>query len=156
MNGPILGMSDLGLLVGATIFVVLYVVTNAALKSQLQGLPETARRILAVCVPLLAVLGMFHFVSAPADTPSSRPHEKSAVGFILLPYAAMGISILLILLFLFFRRFLGGDRESHRGDSSPTSRREELDDSSTDTEAEDLPEKDETSRWQGEVDEGRE
>lgn len=71
----------------AFIFVILLVVVFKPLKSAL-NLDTFPSCVLSVCVSALCIIGMSHSL-------------EGSSGIILLPYAAMGIAILLILLFLF-------------------------------------------------------
>ena len=74
------------------IFIVLTVIVFRPIKSAF-NLGKFPSSILSVCVSALCVIGMNHLL-------------KGSIEWILLPYAAMAVAILLILLFSFIDKFL--------------------------------------------------
>ena len=91
-----------GLIVGAAIWAVLFVVILHVLK---EASPFTGwtRYVIAACVSLLSVIAMFRMFGGAAPRPEVA-RNRDPVGFLLLPYAAMGISMLILLLLTFFRK----------------------------------------------------
>ena len=105
-NIPSTGIS---LLIGAVIFLILFLAILEVLKKHSLFSGATLH-ILAVCVSLLSVIGIFR-IFVEAEGPSDVSGKEDPFSFILLPYAAMGISILIILLIMFLRKTLGVRRE---------------------------------------------
>jgi len=96
-------------LVGIAIFVLVWVVVHRILKEIhfFEGLASIA--IVATCVSLLPVMGMFHFLGAgvgPHSVSEKVGGEGTNLDFILLPYAALGIAIVLLALYLSGARLL--------------------------------------------------
>ena len=93
-----------GLIVGAAIWAVLFVVILHVLK---EASPFTGWTcyVLAACVSLLSVIGMFRMLRGPGS-PEQSARDRAPIGFILLPYAAMGIAMLAVLLLLFLRKLV--------------------------------------------------
>jgi tetrahydromethanopterin S-methyltransferase subunit C len=91
-----------GLIVGAAIWAVLFVVILHVLK---EASPFTGwtRYVIAACVSLLSVIGMFRMLRGSVS-PEQSARDRNPMGFILLPYAAMGIAILATLLLLLLRK----------------------------------------------------
>ena len=90
-------------LVGIAIFVLVWVVVHRTFKEVplFEGKATTAT--LATCVSLLSVMGMFHFLGAgvgPHSVSEKAGGEGTNLDFILLPYAALGIAIVLLALYL--------------------------------------------------------
>ena len=61
--------------------------------------------ILSFCVAALSVLGLMRFTTTPL---SESRQDNAVVEVILLPYVTLAICMILILIFLFFRRLFGG------------------------------------------------
>ena len=101
-----------GLAIGAAVWLILFVVIREALKRALPFSGWTTD-VIAVCASLLSVIGM-HRMLAGAPSHSPDTDEKDPFGFLLLPYAAMGIAMLIVLLLLFLRRMLPRRREEFR------------------------------------------
>ena len=80
-------MNILKIMVLVPIFIILWVVIFHTVRSAFD-FSELCSIILSVCVSLLSVIGMDHYL-------------RGSVEVILLPYAAMAIAILLTLLFSF-------------------------------------------------------
>ena len=106
-------LNNIETIVLAFIFVILLVVIFKPIKSAF-NLDTFPSCVLSVCVSALCIIGM------------SRSLEGS-IEVVLLPYAAMGIAILLILLFLFIGKHLKGakgrlsDYTIHRDEAAQTS-----------------------------------
>jgi hypothetical protein len=102
------------------IFVVVLIVCLRVLPEM--GFDGFSKKILAFCVAVLSAMGLLMF--RPARTPDGAS-EPWPDYFILLPYAALGLTLLLLplLLFLFgcFRRF----KECFRRESKPFQRSKE-------------------------------
>jgi hypothetical protein len=98
LSGPLL------LLVGGLLFVLLFGAIQQALKisSFFRG---PSSYVIATCVSLLCMISLFRpFVRGKVVT---RGGESGVVDFIMLPYAALAIAVLLVLLFLAFNRVFG-------------------------------------------------
>jgi hypothetical protein len=81
-------------------FVIVFVVARGALK-EMPLFGDVGSWPVAFCTAVLAVMGLLRFLG-PSD-PSTRTERTPGGGifdFILLPYAALAISILLVLLLL--------------------------------------------------------
>ena len=101
--------TGMGLLIGIAIWAILFVVILEVLKKA-SPFSDWATYVIAVCVSLLSVIGMHRMlVGVPSHSPDTD--EKDPFGFLLLPYAAMGIAMLIVLLLLFLRRILPTRRE---------------------------------------------
>ena len=104
-----ISLTGIGLLIGAGIWLILFVVTLEVLKKHSLFSGWTLY-VLAVCVSLLSVIGIFR-IFVGGKGPSDASDKEDPFSFILLPYAAMGISILIILLMVFLRRILRARRK---------------------------------------------
>ena len=92
----------IGLMVGAAIWVVLFTVILEVLKKASPFAGWTCY-VMAACISLLSVIAMFRMLGGAA--PRSEPaRDRDPLGFLLLPYAAMGISMLVLLLLAFLRK----------------------------------------------------
>jgi hypothetical protein len=104
-------LSPLVLLIGATLFAILFAVILTTL-SRAQAFPRGASVTLAMCSSLLAVIGIIRtFAHAEETTGSSG---SSWMEVILLPYTAMGIAMLLVLLLLLLARLPSRTQEPLR------------------------------------------
>ena len=92
------------LVVGIPVFVIVWAMVYKALKEMPLFDSPVSRVILTTCVALLSVIGIFHYcvpgfgtsnVSGDGDTKGRTVH------FLLLLYAALGITMVLIALFLY-------------------------------------------------------
>ena len=83
-------VNTFNILILAPIFIVVLVVAFKALQPAL-GFGRMHSFILAVCVSMLAVIGIVRYLG-------------NSVEMLLLPYAALGIAILLLLLCLFISK----------------------------------------------------
>jgi tellurite resistance protein TehA-like permease len=105
-----------GLLAGAAIWAILFVVILGALKrASLFSGPATY--VVAACASLLSVIGMSRIFSGGPGR-SAGAGKENLLEFLLLPYAAMGIAMLLVLLLLLLRK-RRPDRERPRHPSEP-------------------------------------
>ena len=90
-------------LVGIAIFVLVWVVVYRTFK-EIQFFGSLASiATMATCVSLLSVMGMFHFLGAgvgPDSVSEKAGDQATNLDFILLPYAALGITIVLLALYL--------------------------------------------------------
>ena len=87
-------------LIGIAIFIILLAVIYNTLKDNSFFQGKTCLPV-SVCVALLCIIGLRQFLA-------SAPKEDFRFDFILLPYAALAISILLISLLLFLKRLRKG------------------------------------------------
>ena len=86
-------LDSLGTLIVIPIFIIIMVVCKNAIQSGLK-MTDGPSWTLAACVAALAIVGMMQPTNA-------EPAEKEVVHFLLVPYAALGISILLSMLLAF-------------------------------------------------------
>ena len=105
-------LNNIEIIVLLSIFVMLLLVIFKPIKSafNLNTFPSC---ILSVCVSLLSVMGMFHFLGAgfgPNSVSEKAGGEGTNLDFILLPYAALGITIVLLALYLFGTKLLGNGK----------------------------------------------
>jgi tellurite resistance protein TehA-like permease len=112
--------SAVALLAGAAIWTILFVVILGVLKRACL-FPRWARNVLAVCASLLSVIGMSRIFSGGPGR-SDGAGRENLLEFLLLPYAAMGIAMLLVLLLLLLRRTRPSQEEAD-GLSKLTSRK---------------------------------
>ncbi len=89
-------LNNIETIVLAFIFVMLLVVVFKPIRSAF-SLDTFPSCVLSVCVSALCIIGMTRSL-------------KGSFGIILLPYAALGITILLILLFLFIAKHFKGTK----------------------------------------------
>ena len=98
------------LLVGVVIFVLLLVTVSRVLKEIPLFEGKASAAIAAICVSLLSLIGMFRFLG-PGVRPQAVSEEPGGDGtnldFILLPYAALGVAIVLLAIYLFVAKHLG-------------------------------------------------
>lgn len=106
-----LPIGDVATIVLMAVFLIVFVTTYHVLK-KMRLYESPGSFVLAGCVALLSVLGMLQFTAAP---PPVFPQPKPTVGhniyieFILMPYVALAVAIVLMtLLAWIFRRFQGG------------------------------------------------
>jgi len=99
-----------GLLAGAAIWAILFVVILGVLKRACL-FPRWARYVLAVSASLLSMLGMSRIL-VETQGASERASRGNPFEFLLLPYAAMGIAMLLVLLLLLLRRMRPSQEEA--------------------------------------------
>ena len=85
-------MSVIFTIVSIPIFVILLTVIYRTIKSAMDC-TDTVAKVLAVCVSILALIGMNQFF-------------QGTIQIILIPYATLGLLILALLLFLFFGKHI--------------------------------------------------
>jgi hypothetical protein len=104
MNTIILAFSGIHLLCLAAIFVILVITINKVLQETAFFKSAVASAVVAVCVSLLSIIGMVQLF-APGDGVNASSvdnlDKSSGFDFILLPYIALGIAIIVILLLKF-------------------------------------------------------
>lgn len=104
MEKSLLALTELFLpLVGIAIFVLVWVVVHRALKEMQFFKGKATIAIVATCVSLLSVMGMFHFFGAGVGQHSvsdKASGQGTNLDFVLVPYAALGIAIVLLALYL--------------------------------------------------------
>ena len=71
--------------------------------------------VVAICVCLLCLIGLANFFgnAQTPRTPAAAPEKENTFLFILLPYAALAISLLIIMVFCFVVRLLGGRKDTN-------------------------------------------
>lgn len=95
---------------GIAVFAILFVTIHASLKRS-QMFQERSVTVLSACVSLLCVIGMYQtFVTPETSQNVSESNGHSGVFFLLVPYAALGIALLMMLLLIFLARLVGGDK----------------------------------------------
>ncbi len=104
LNEPLLPLA------GIVIFVIIWVVVYRTFKEAQFFGSQAPTATIATCVSLLAVMGMFNFLGAgvePNSVSEKTGGEGTNLDFIILPYAALGITIVLLALYLFGSKLLG-------------------------------------------------
>ena len=96
-------MNLLGVVLGIIIFLILFPIILKSLRCMpfFQGRTSI---FTAGCVTLLSILGLFRFLAVPGEPASKSNPDRISFDFILLPYAAMALAILLILLLMRIRK----------------------------------------------------
>jgi hypothetical protein len=92
------------ILAGIAFFFLLLVIFFRILKEVPFFESKAAAAIAATCVSMLSVMGMFHFLGVGVGSHSISEKaggEGKNLDFILLPYAALGIAIVLLSLYLY-------------------------------------------------------
>ncbi len=101
---------------GIAFFTIIWVVVYRTLKEAQFFESKSSLTAMATCVSLLSVIGMFHFLGAGFE-PNSASEKADGDGmnldFILLPYAALGITIILLALYLFGTKLLGNGKSKY-------------------------------------------
>ena len=120
--------TGLGLLIAIAMWAILFVVIREALRRASPFSGWTVP-VLAVCVALLCVIGVFR-VFVGANSPADTPETEDPYGFLLFPYALLGISILGVLLLILFIKAVSskgeqGHDEVRRRDEADASARPE-------------------------------
>lgn len=93
----------LGLSVLAAVFVIVYLVTYRALEEM--DVSGGSQKTLAAIVALLSVLGLTRFTPAPA--PKEPVALDPTLEFLLIPYAALAVVLVVLFLVVFLGRWLG-------------------------------------------------
>jgi len=97
-----------GLLIAVAMLVVTFVVCLRVLPKM--GFTGASRKILSFCVAALSALGLTQvFPSAPSQ--GVPPNDSTTYSFLLIPYAALGLSLLVLVLLVFVSRWLNVCRE---------------------------------------------
>lgn len=127
MNGQGLFLTGVEMLVLAVVFVILYLVIVVALR-KMGPFSPMAQHVLAICVSLLAVIGFAQLLSGSGG--SKEDAGKSGwLDFVLLPYIALAIALLLALLIGLFARALSrGPRDRETEEPRKQSRLRKPDD----------------------------
>lgn len=88
---------SLGSLIGLAVFIIIMIACQKAIK---EGLKMAGRSswILAACVATLAVIGMI-------DASNKDSSEAHLIPLVLVLYAALGLSILILLIIAFLRKY---------------------------------------------------
>ncbi len=111
MNTHIIAISDSVLpICGIAVFVILFVVIHASLK-QSQMFRERSLPVLSACVSLLCVIGMYQTLFTPET--SQNPSESNGhpgVIPLLVPYEALGITLLVMLLLMLLAKLFGSGK----------------------------------------------
>jgi hypothetical protein len=98
-------------LFGVAVFtIVLATVYRTLQKTLFQG--KTAI-LMALAVSALCIVGMYHFLEIPGDSPNSQETGNKTnitLSYILLPYVCLAIAILLSQLLLFASKVLSGEK----------------------------------------------
>jgi hypothetical protein len=108
MQTILLAMNDsLLLVVGIPAFLIVWTMVYEAFKEMPLFYSRVSKVTLATCVALLSIIGIFHY-GVPgfgtADGSGDSDTRGRTVHFILLPYAALGLAMVLIALFLYGSR----------------------------------------------------
>lgn len=103
-------------LFGAVIFVILLTTVHRTLQKTL--FKGRAAILMALAISALCIVGMYQFLWVPAD-PSSGPNAENkthvTLNYILLPYVALAVAILLSQLLLFASKILPGEKSEAVG-----------------------------------------
>jgi hypothetical protein len=100
-------------LAGIAIFVLVWVVVYRTFKEIHFFGSLASIATMATCVSLLSVMGMFHFLGAgvgPHSVSEKAGGQGTKLDFILLPYAVLGIAIVLLSLYLYGAKLLGNGK----------------------------------------------
>lgn len=105
MERSIFVLHEFILFLSATvIFTILFVIIHKTLK-QMSIFQGPAAVIVAICVSLLSVIGLYRFfVIADVACKTTENRHDITLDFILLPYTALAFAIILVLLLLFVSR----------------------------------------------------
>ena len=111
MERSIFVLHELILLLSATvIFTILFVIIHRILK-QMSIFQGPAVVIIAICVSLLSVMGLSRFfVIADVTSKTTENRHDITLDFILLPYTALALAIILVLLLSFVSRIFKNHR----------------------------------------------
>ena len=98
------------LLSGVAIFTILFVIIHKTLK-QISIFQGPAVVIVAICVSLLSVIGLSRFfVITDVACKTTENRHDITLNFILLPYTALALAIILVLLLSFVSRIFKNHR----------------------------------------------
>jgi hypothetical protein len=112
METPIDSVSNVAVAIAlCTMFVIVLVCAHRAIR-RMSFFGETAANwVVAVCVALLSIVGLVRFFGSPQSGGSPESGTKEAVSLfdvILLPYVALALTILLVLVLLALGKVLHG------------------------------------------------
>jgi len=113
-------------LVLASIFVILFVTILKVLK-EASFFRENTAVIVALCVSLLSLIGLSHLVAGGdgfQEVTNNEGRTGGILDFILLPYAALGIAILLLLLLRFIAKLFRSERVKRYSEETKRDRTE--------------------------------
>jgi len=99
--------------VGSAVFALLLVMIFKALQETSLFRGKVATAIVSACVALLSVIGMFRFLGARDETHNVSEKiggDGTNLDMVLLPYAVLGIAIILLAIYLFASKLLGSDK----------------------------------------------
>lgn len=104
------------LAVGAAVFVIVFVVCLKVLPEM--GFTGTSRNVLAFCVAALSASGLVLLVP-PAPAQDAAPPATVTYPFLLIPYAALGLTLLVLMLLGLMSRWLNERGEYPRQPEKP-------------------------------------
>jgi hypothetical protein len=106
------------LIVALVAFVLVFLVSLQALPQM--GFKGAPRWIIGVCVALLSMIGIGQLFSMPA--PKDAPQSVSnSLNFLLLPYAALGLTLIVLLLIFFLSKCTYTFQKSRKRSEEPSS-----------------------------------
>ena len=115
MEKPVaIAISPLGIVISTVAWAILFAVILDVLKRRSPFEGWTVY-VIALCVSLLSVIGIFRF-PGPLPNEGAPRNQDEPFTFLLLPYAAMGISMLIVLLLRVFTRIRAKGDETAPGD----------------------------------------
>lgn len=109
-------LQEFTLLMSGTIIFVLLFVTILNVLKQTSIFRGATAVVVAICVSLLSVIGLSQFfviTEVSCETELNRHRFNFDLDFILLPYVALALSVLLILLFRFMRMIFRNNKTKH-------------------------------------------
>jgi formate hydrogenlyase subunit 3/multisubunit Na+/H+ antiporter MnhD subunit len=102
---------SIGVLCGALVFVILFVVIAKTLQ-QMAMFNQNTAIVVALCTTLLCMVGLYRTFVQPSSAKAAVTQEvPPSLEFLLWPYTVMALVILCVLLVLFVRGLMG--RRSH-------------------------------------------
>ena len=115
--------TGVGLLIAIAMWAILFVVIREALK---RGSPFSGwtTPVLAVCVSLLCVIGMFRLFVGTRGSADS-PETEDPFGFLLLPYALLGLAIFVVLILILLLKTLSSKPQQRHEEKGPSREEEE-------------------------------
>ena len=111
--GSALGIGVVAML--CAMFVIVLVCVHRAVK-EMSFFGDAAGWVVAFCVALLSIVGLVRFLGSPRPMalPGGEPKETAGlIDVVLLPYVALALTILLVLLLLAVGRVLHGREPRH-------------------------------------------
>jgi hypothetical protein len=100
--------SAIFMLCAVPIFAILFVTISAALKASIFS--QGARVTIAICVALLCIVGLSRMFTVPERGVVAGQNADRGFDLLLLPYTALALAILFLLLLLMFFNVKRGDR----------------------------------------------